>query len=139
MDLSTPELAQQAFYQAFESCNLEQMMAVWSARDDIVCIHPGSVALSGVAAIERSWQLILEQGEQMSITTSLVGSTLTPSLATFIVTEHLLLSARNLRGETLATNVFRLEDDKWRMTLHHGSSKPAERDMPGTDEGDIVH
>lgn len=126
MNLSTPEDAQHAFYDAFTSCDLEAMMQVWSSRDDVTCIHPGSEVLTGVSAVRRSWELILGQDESVQIQCTPLQNFVTAELVTLVVTEHILIESRDVRGETLATNVFRLEDGDWRMILHHGSPKPPE-------------
>lgn len=126
MDLSTPEDAQRAFYSAFAAGNVDAMMSVWSDQDDITCIHPGNVALTGTHAVRHSWELILGQGESMEIQSTPEQTWVNAECVTFVVTEHILIKSRNVRGETLATNAFRLEDGVWRMTLHHGSPKPTE-------------
>lgn len=126
MDLSTPEDAQRAFYSAFAAGDVDAMMSVWSDHEDISCIHPGNVALNGISAVRHSWDLILGQGESMDIQSTPVQTWASAESVTFVVTEHILIKSRNVRGETLATNVFRLEDGIWRMTLHHGSPKPTE-------------
>jgi len=126
MNLATPEDAQRAFYEAFTARDLDAMMQVWSTREDITCIHPGSEALTGQKAIRQSWELILGQGETLRVQSTPVQDFVTDELVTLIVTEHIYIESRDIRGETLATNVFRLEHGDWRMTLHHGSPKPVE-------------
>lgn len=126
MNLSTPEDAQRAFYDAFSAGDLEAMMRVWSTREDVTCIHPGSEALAGPEAIRHSWGLILGQGETVQIQSTPIQILSSGDLVTLIVTEHIYIESRDVRGETLATNVFRLEEGVWRMTLHHGSPKPPE-------------
>ena len=41
----TPQDAESAFYEALERADLEQMMAVWSEDEEIVCVHPGGPRL----------------------------------------------------------------------------------------------
>ncbi len=140
MNLATPEHAQIAFYQAFSAGDVDAMMSVWSERDDIICIHPGNAALAGVIAVRHSWDLILGQGESMQIQSTPIQTWATPESATLVVTEHILIKSRDVRGETLATNVFRLEGGEWRMTLHHGSPKPTEpTSNPSEPEPAAVH
>ena len=44
----TAQDAETAFYEAQEKADLDAMMAVWADDDDIVCVHPGGMRLSGV-------------------------------------------------------------------------------------------
>jgi len=126
MNLSTPDDAQRAFYEAFSARDVDAMMQVWSQREDVTCVHPGSEAMTGLAAIRQSWELILGQGEAVQVQCTPIQEFVTDDLATLTVTEHIYIESRDIRGETLATNVFRLEHGDWRMTLHHGSPKPPE-------------
>ncbi len=132
--------AQETFYRSFANTDIETMSALWSQSQDCTCIHPGSVALTGYAAVCRSWEIILA-AEAMKIEHTPVASFIDATLATFIVTEHLFIPSRNLRGEPLATNAFRLEPDGWRMVLHHGSPKPVDPHSGGLDDagGTAVH
>ena len=41
------EFANEAFYLAFASKDMDAMTNVWSARDGIVCLHPGWPLLAG--------------------------------------------------------------------------------------------
>jgi len=136
---TSAEAAQDLFYEAFANSDVDAMMAIWSQRSDVICIHPGSVALNGFEAIRRSWELILAS-ESMQIQATPVSGWQEGDFASFTVTEHIYVPERQVRGETLATNAFRREPEGWRMVLHHGSPKPAEPHATAGDSGgDIVH
>jgi len=126
IDKSTPGEVQDHFYDAFSRGDLDAMMTVWAAEADIVCVHPGSVPVVGVAPVRLSWQKILGSEENLKITSSPLEHWMSGDIATFVVTEHLYLPSQNIHAETLATNVFRKRDSLWEMVLHHGSAKPRE-------------
>lgn len=58
----SPAEVEAAFYDALNRADVAAVMAVWADDDDIVCIHPGGPRLHGHAAIQASWQAILQQG-----------------------------------------------------------------------------
>ena len=43
----TAQDAEAAFYEAFETGDLEAMMNVWAEDEEIVCVHPGEARLVG--------------------------------------------------------------------------------------------
>ena len=112
-----------AFYDALNRADVEALMALWADDDEISCIHPGGPRLHGHAAIQASWEAILEQG----------GLQIRPSQLT---TAHNLMSAVHtvVEGVTsgstaepahlLATNVYLKTPQGWRMVLHHVSVAP---------------
>src|ERR1700716_4275880 len=66
----TPDDAENAFYDAFERANIALMMAVWAESDDIVCIHPQGVRLTGFEAVRDSWVQIFSGGAQLRVRTT---------------------------------------------------------------------
>src|SRR5512144_176461 len=55
---TTPSDAALAFYQAFESKDVDAMMATWADDEEIVCVHPGGPRLVGYDAVRASWDRI---------------------------------------------------------------------------------
>ncbi|HZX32409.1 MAG TPA: nuclear transport factor 2 family protein [Rhodocyclaceae bacterium] len=55
---STPEEAERAFYDALSSGDTDALMAIWSPDEEIVCVHPTGVQLTGEGLIRDSWQSI---------------------------------------------------------------------------------
>lgn len=126
MAFTSSEAAEEAFYAAFTAGDLEAMMAVWAPSPDIVCIHPGGPRLCGVEEIRRSWALILDPRQQRRAF-NLRGLRVIGDAGQRV---HLL--EENIRipdtsfvaPPVLATNVYRRDDDGWRMVLHHASVAP---------------
>jgi ketosteroid isomerase-like protein len=111
-----------AFYAAFEARDPVAMQAVWSAGEDIVCIHPSGPALRGWPAIERSWRSIFEGIGDARFVLSDVQVFDQPALCVHFVHEN-IHHGPGFTGisRVLATNVYRRESDGWRMVSHHGS------------------
>ena len=112
------------FYDSFERADLEQMMAVWAPDDHRpVCIHPHGPRLIGRTDIEASWKQILKQSPYMRLDIELIEQFQQKNLAIHYVNEHIYLGKRTVPEFTIiATNVYRLTADGWRIVLHHASS-----------------
>src|ERR1700687_1487556 len=55
---TTPQDAAAAFYRAFESKDIDAMMAAWAEDEEIVCVHPGGPRLVGFDAVRLGWEQI---------------------------------------------------------------------------------
>jgi ketosteroid isomerase-like protein len=110
--------ANEAFYRAFNQKDAEAMERAWSASESITCIHPGWNLLRGREDVLDSWRTILSNAGQPRIVTGGAG-------VTFLGDTALVLCRELVAGSALvATNVFVLEDDAWRL-LHHQSGPVA--------------
>jgi len=121
----TPEDAETAFYEAFERADLAGMMAVWAASDDIVCIHPTGPRLQGFEAVRDSWVQIFSGGSQLRVRTTEVKKFDGQSVSVHSVVE--VLTAPGQQGapqSVLATNVYELGDNGWRMVVPHAAPMP---------------
>lgn len=123
MQFATPNEAEDAFYQAFTRCDLDAMMAVWLDADHIECIHPGAARLQGMAAIRYSWQQIFAQGEKLHFRIVHHHCTQTGNLAIHSVSEQIQSenAESEISAEVIATNIYELTPEGWRMILHHAS------------------
>lgn len=112
-----------AFYDAFESLDLDRMRAVWTCTPDDICIHPGWEIYRGWADIQESWRAIFAgTGFMRFELTELVFQhradlvQLTCIENIYSVTGPVAQHAR-----VACTNLFVETEDGWRLTLHHGS------------------
>lgn len=123
MQFATPSEAEDAFYQAFTQCDLDAMMNIWLDADHVECIHPGAARLQGVTAIRYSWQQIFAQGEKLHFHIVRHQCTQTGNLAIHSVSEqiHSENSESPISAEVIATNIYELTSDGWRLILHHAS------------------
>lgn len=124
---ATPEEAEQAFYAAFEACDLKAMMDVWADREFVECIHPLSQRAQGREAVEASWRQIFDGGLTVRLAVSQVHRTQDVHLAVHVLCQHLSTPTdTSPRPPVIATNIYQLIDNSWRMILHHASPSSAE-------------
>lgn len=138
-DFDTPEEAEAAFYAAFESGDLEAMMAVWVDDESIVCIHPGSIRLSGPAEVRESWRQIFAGGRRLrfritDLRATRAGQTTVHSLYEYVAVAGVAGEA----GPVIATNIYVATADGWRLWMHHASTPAAIDDEP-EDETPTLH
>ena len=99
------ELAEMAFYRAFEANDLAAMMAVWDDAEDIVCIHPMGPALSGRGAVIDSWREILSGGVAMRFSLEKVQTYTANNLSIHLLNEHIDIASGNRVAPMAATNI----------------------------------
>ena len=119
---ANPEDAENAFYDAVQSGDLDGLMRVWADDEEVVCVHPNGRRLVGHAAIRESWHSVFSGGRklQVSVTRSVRWSSMLMSIHN--VVEHILVD--NDQGDlTLAaTNVYIRGASGWRILIHHASA-----------------
>ena len=123
----TPDEVEQAFYEAINQADLEQLMACWAEEDDIVCVHPGGLRQIGAGAIRSAFEALFAQGG-VHVSPERVHKI--DALASAV--HHMLerVQVQTPQGEqtawVTATNVYHKTAQGWRMVAHHAS--------PGTVE-----
>lgn len=110
--------ANDAFYTAFRSMNFDAMDAVWAKRRDVSVYHPSQPGIGGRDAVMESWFKILVGGLPAQV--SVFDPTVIMTAKSAFVICHEEIGGTHL----IATNVFVLEDDTWRMTHHQASRLP---------------
>ena len=119
---ATPIETEEAFYRAFSHCDLVAMMQLWLDGEYVECIHPAGPRVQGITAIRDSWQQIFAEGEKLQIQLIRHHCTQTGNLAVHSVSEQIQLPGANAtRAVVLATNIYELTKEGWRMILHHAS------------------
>jgi ketosteroid isomerase-like protein len=131
---ATPGEAEEAFYAAFERADLGAMMAVWAHEDSIACVHPTGERLDGFEAVQNSWRKVLGAGTAMRFHISHAKYIQGPALAVHMVHENILVDGGSeTPSVVLATNIYQLTKEGWRMILHHASLQPTtSRPTPST-------
>ena len=123
----TPSDCEAAFYDALERADLKLMMAVWADEAAIVCIHPQGPRLAGMTAIRESFADLFSHGPNGTVQVSELRNQVSQTLAIHNVYETFMVKndpAANNAPPILATNVYLLTPNGWRMTLHHASLAP---------------
>jgi ketosteroid isomerase-like protein len=122
----TPQEAESAFYAAFIKRDINAMMSVWAAHENISCIHPLGPILRGPEAIRESWEALFRNAPDMQFMITERSRTQDGELAIHIVEEHIRIKNRPAGSPVQATNVYRLTENGWRMVVHHASPSPPE-------------
>ncbi len=126
-----------AFYDALNRADIEALMALWADDDEIFCIHPGGVRLHGHAAIQASWEAILEQGA-LQIRPSQLYETHNLMSAVHTVIEGVTASASE-PAHLVATNVYMKTPRGWRIVMHHVSVAPGPAPTPPHPQSTSLH
>ena len=115
--------AQQAFYDAFQRCDIEDMMSVWANDENAVCVHPGGPRLYGVEEIRDSWMQVFKNTSGWDFRLSHGQCVEDELLSIHQLQENIYVNDR-LQGIVIATNVFHNTSRGWRMMVHHASPAP---------------
>jgi ketosteroid isomerase-like protein len=104
--------ANQSFYDAFAAGDYDRLEKQWINADEISVIHPGSTVLHGRQAVMSSWRQILDSSDSSDIRCA------NPKVYLLGDTAYVICNEVFPEGQLIATNIFRLEDNTWRM-VHH--------------------
>ena len=107
--------ANQEFYRAFSRGDFAAMSELWAKQTPVACLHPGARLLSGRRAVLASFRELLAQAAGFRIVSR------NPSV--HLLGDGAFVTCLEANGEhpahLAATNVFVLEDGRWRMVHHH--------------------
>jgi ketosteroid isomerase-like protein len=114
--------ANDAFYRAFESLEMDRMRALWLPSATIVCIHPGWNALVGWPAVMESWEQIFAGTLAMQFVLADVSVVVHGDVAWVVCVEQIDSRGADGRAQARvqATNVFQCRDGRWWIVHHHG-------------------
>jgi ketosteroid isomerase-like protein len=119
---ATPDEAENAFYTAFANGDLDAMMAVWLEGEAVTCIHPVGPRITGYKAVRASWAEILGSNPGLRFRLADVVRTQDALLAIHVLHELITVPGESAeRSPTVATNIYQLTRQGWRMILHHAS------------------
>ena len=141
-EYSTPMDAEAAFYEAFESKDVDAMMTVWDNSADVVCIHPMGPDLNGSDSVRDSWKILFDQGPNLTFNVDTIQYMEDDEMAIHVVRQNITVNddAQNM-PVIIATNVYRKTGSGWQMVLHHSSPGPGsglEQEAPDNRPEDSV-
>ena len=137
---TTPQEAEAAFYEAFEKADLEAMMAVWADDDDIMCVHPGGIRLSGMAQVREAWRQIFAGGQMLRFRLRHQQFVNGMTLAVHSAYEQVSVAGEaQARNPVIATNIYMRTENGWRMVVHHASPAPVSPDPEGKRAPKTLH
>ena len=111
-----------AFYEALQQGDIDKLMACWGDEDDIVCVHPGGSRLVGPGAIRSAFDAMFANGSLrvQPLRVRRVQS-LGCSLHSVLERIEVLTDEGPRHAYVVATNVYFLAPQGWRMVAHHAS------------------
>ena len=121
------EAVNAAFYEAFETADLDTMQDLWLEDDETLCVHPGAMPIRGTGPINRSWALIMANTPYIQFFLTDVEVSVLEGVASVTCTENVLTGDDSTGldafggAKAVATNVFVRTDDGWRLWIHHAS------------------
>lgn len=118
--------ANERFYMAMNSLDIDEMDAAWADDAGAICVHPGREAIIGYEQIRESWLGIFSASTSMSIASSHEHITIVGEVAWVACTETIsLITEEGLAAAAAqATNIFLRTGNSWRMVAHHASPIP---------------
>jgi ketosteroid isomerase-like protein len=125
--------ANRAFYEAFESRNLDAMSDLWEHSERAVCTHPGWARLRGWGAVASSWFALFQGPQQLQFVLTEERIEVVGDVAWVSVDENLLGSQGGATVAALNVFVRQPGSGAWRLVCHHGSvvSAPIEVEPGG--------
>ena len=140
----TAQDAENAFYEALESRDLDAMMAVWAGDEEILCIHPLGARLTGQDQVRESWAQLFASEARARVHVSHQVAISGMMIAVHSVQENFTLEVdltrqAESRGQQVAdsrpapivaTNIYLRTGAGWRMIVHHASPAPGEAEPP---------
>jgi ketosteroid isomerase-like protein len=121
--------ANEAFYRAFRERNLTAMAALWAKGAPVACMHPGMTALTGREAVLRSFRGIMAHPDAPTLHCSGAKAHVLGTSAYVTCLE----GGERQEPRLVSTNVFTLEDGRWRLVHHQSgplSPQTARRSSP---------
>jgi len=112
----------EAFYDAFNSRDMDAMDRLWAKLAPVVCLHPGSTALHGRSQVIRSWQSILSSDGAPRVSVEGPRVVMLGETAIVLCYERVTDPDTGTGAVLAATNVFVREGGEWRLVHHHSSA-----------------
>ena len=136
----TPQDAEQLFYEAFETSDIEKMMRVWAEADEITCIHPMGKCLRGREEVQESWQQIFSEQIKVKFHFNDVSYAVLGDTAVHTLSEQItILGSDEKAAPLIATNVYKKIKGSWKMILHHSSVSPVDHLINSFEDNIIFH
>jgi len=137
---TTAEAAENAFYAAMATGDLDGMMSLWADDDAIVCNHPGGPRLIGAPAIRASFREIFSHGG-VRITTAELQTFRTAEVAVHSLIERIAVEGRGGSEvvEVIVTNVFVRTAGEWRILVHHAGVSDGMDESDAQEEESEAH
>ncbi len=121
---ASPDDTEAQFYEALQHADLDHLMALWAADEEIACVHPGGPRIVGLTAIRAAFAAVFERGA-VRVHPERVRRLHSGDCAIHHVLERVQLHSEAGQAAptswVIATNVYLKTALGWRLVLHHAS------------------
>jgi ketosteroid isomerase-like protein len=125
-DVAAIRSANEQFYRAVTSLDVDAMSAVWEHGQDSRCIHPGWEMIEGWELVRQSWEIIFNNTSSLVVEPSEVMVRVEGDMAWVCCLETITSTGETGSSLARATNLFARTPEGWKMILHHASQVPAD-------------
>jgi len=128
---ATAQDAEDAFYDAIDERNSEQLRGVWGNSNEIACLLPMQPLLHG-EEVHSAWAPLFEADMKLDMQVRHIRWMELGDVAIHYVEELVTVPGRPPQPPVFATNVYRNGNQGWRLILHQNSpAPPPPGSMPG--------
>ena len=128
------------FYDALQQGDIEKLMACWGDEDEMVCVHPGGARLVGPAAIRSAFDAMFANSTlRVQPLKVRKVQALSSSVHSVLERIELLTDEGPRHAYVLATNVYFLTAQGWRMVAHHASPGSLQEMQEMSESPVILH
>lgn len=120
--------ANEAFYVAFATANMQAMDILWARDHPVSVVHPGAMVTLGRTEVLESWAAILGDVDSFDVEFR------KPVVRLQGLSALVLCYERVGTHSLIATNAFVREGESWLMVHHHSGPSP---NLPDADAGAV--
>ena len=123
---NTPQEAEDAFYDALDEGDLNQLLSVWAESDDIFCLLPMHPIIRTREGVRDLFTHVFSQGRGVSLAITHLSWIETDEMAIHQVEEAILAppSDRPSPPPVYGTNIYRKDESGWRLIIHQNAPTP---------------
>jgi len=123
---NTPQEAEDAFYDALDEGNLDQLLSVWAEADDISCLLPMYPMTQGRQGVVDVFAQLFSQGHGVSLAIAHLSWIETDDMAIHQVEETILAAPPDTPPPPpfYGTNIYRKDSTGWRLIVHLNAPTP---------------
>jgi ketosteroid isomerase-like protein len=133
MPFSTPEEAEDAYYDALETGDLEALLGVWADDDKVACALPMTALVTGRSGVEKAYRDLLGALRKIDLEVHHLTWLKLGDTAVHLLEEVVTDAPGDAKPPPVyATNVYTSTGNGWRLVLHQNSPTPP---RPGTPMG----
>ena len=114
------------FLRALETLDVKTIMSCWSDFDRITMLFPGVELARGQEEVEEAWATVAKNTSRLNIvlhplSVMRLGDLGWTFLSGSMVSTH---GDETLTVEVFVTNIYRREEDGWKLMHHHAAPSP---------------